>query len=558
MLLIGSLITAIVIIFFISMADKMLADGKKKKKSLSARLKPVIIGAVVGAITYFSPLLEETMWMSIGFLAIMLGLYVYLVYWFIQEGGYVKELIVFVVIALLFFWPTKAAAVDVATIFENGFLISFTFIIPILAFFLSVGIMVANYFYFLYVEIDKVYKGDDEDASYKKEAKKGFRKALCIGVCCVTGLALVATFATGTNNYYNQSAYAADSDAEIGSVPSDVFEGAHFYNADLQNDGNEQNDFNFGPKPPHNQAREEFMNRLSEDPFLVANTAMALDYTQGTDFLGQILYVGYREKNNVLTQVDAATRVLAADEDLFNRTSEAVKGFLKSGKAKVKSKNVYAEVFASPYTVDGIPATVVYVSEMGQEDVLEFTFEFKEGTKTKTNTDFHINCGFQWSNGVVEATGASPIKSLSRPGNGSKPRPGGTGDNPKKPGTGDSPNKPSYSKDPGKAPTNDTEKNDDPGPGQDTNNPKDPQHSKLDTPDSSTSGSYTDYKNHVQELKDTNTNQKTGEDSNTPSTNKPSTNTKVDNSGGPGKTPQKPKPPETKEDPAGDEMDAPK
>ena len=126
------------------------------------------------------------------------------------------------------------------------------------------------------------------------------------------------------------------------------------------------------------------------------------------------------------------------------------------------------------------------------------------------------------------------------------------------------PDNPKNMKDPSKIPKKNTEPNDDKGPGPNTNNPSDPNHSTKDTKDSSTSMTYDDYKKNVDNLKDTNKNQKTGSDSNTPSTPKPSPNTNVDNNGDKGNggapinTPTPKREAETvKDDPAAGHMDEP-
>ena len=116
----------------------------------------------------------------------------------------------------------------------------------------------------------------------------------------------------------------------------------------------------------------------------------------------------------------------------------------------------------------------------------------------------------------------------------------------------------------GKIPKKNTEPNDDKGPGENTNNPKDPNHSTKDRSDNSTSGSYKDYTDNQKNLQETNKSQKTGSDSNAPSTPAPKPNTNVDNNGDKGNggapinTPTPKREAETvKNDPPADHMDEP-
>ena len=96
----------------------------------------------------------------------------------------------------------------------------------------------------------------------------------------------------------------------------------------------------------------------------------------------------------------------------------------------------------------------------------------------------------------------------------------------------DDPTDPPYNKDPSKAPKENTEPNDDPGPGPNTNTGAGSQHSSEDQDTNSDHyQSYDDYRNDINDLEDTNDNQRQGGDSNTPSTQPPSSDTNVDNNG---------------------------
>lgn len=94
------------------------------------------------------------------------------------------------------------------------------------------------------------------------------------------------------------------------------------------------------------------------------------------------------------------------------------------------------------------------------------------------------------------------------------------------------PDDPGYSKDPNKAPTTNTEPNDDSGPGPSTNTGEGSSVSSEDQPTNSTSyESYEEYENDVAELVEINENQSTGSDDSTPSTPAPTSDTTVDNNG---------------------------
>ena len=162
---------------------------------------------------------------------------------------------------------------------------------------------------------------------------------------------------------------------------------------------------------------------------------------------------------------------------------------------------------------------------------------------------------------IVYPGGSTPSVPTGKTDNPSKPK----GDKTPTP-TPDNPSGPKYNKDPNKAPKKNTEPNDDKGPGKKTIDPKNPNRSTKDTKDSTSNGgkSYDEVQKEVKEKKEVNQNQKTGNDSNKPSTPAPSSSTHVDNNGDKGNggapinkpTPKK-EPQTVKNDPPADHMEEP-
>ena len=121
----------------------------------------------------------------------------------------------------------------------------------------------------------------------------------------------------------------------------------------------------------------------------------------------------------------------------------------------------------------------------------------------------------------------SPTVTPSTPSNPSNPdSPSPSPDNPDNPTPTPTPTPdpdgPKYDKDPNDAPDVNTEPNDNPGPGPSTSSGVGSTTSSADTPNSSTSGSYSDYQQTVSELEEINQSQATGGSPNTPSTSSPS------------------------------------
>ena len=336
-----------------------------------------------------------------------------------------------------------------------------------------------------------------------------------------------------------------------------------FYNLKLQDDGDEDNDFNFGPEASGSaeELDEIFRQRVVEDPALGAADMAWLDAIVGTRYLGEF----YEScKGDWAKTINLSKESFIQDPVLYARAREAFFDYLDKASVSVETASgLTDQMYMNPYTEDGIPDVIVLKTKNHTGKFLVYTFKIKGNT---FKVAYRLECGFQPTN-VESVMGIKPQKMPKRPGG------GGNGDSstprkPRKPGKGED-SKPRYNKDPSKAPKKNTEPNDDKGPGENTNNPSDSQHSTKDTPDSSTSGSYEDYRENIKKLEDANKNQKKGGDSNTP-TKKPEPGTNVDNNGDKGTghggadtpTPVKEKPKEAGsgkpiDDKAGDEWEGP-
>jgi hypothetical protein len=329
------------------------------------------------------------------------------------------------------------------------------------------------------------------------------------------------------------TANAADNDGTSGDKKTttdtnivSVFDGAHIHNNDVQNDGDDTNDLNFGLSPEANKSADyyykEFVQTLYDDPPFLAATALSLDAELGTNYLDQVQYVGGNEKTNWLDRANGANLILCPSKELTTRTAQAIEGYLDTVvvKKEVRSAKVaYDQIYMNPHTITGVPELVVYETEAENSTYLVLTCMLKNGEIHELW--YHIPCRYQWSIPDAEKTiGVTPSKKSSSGGsNGNNPSP--------------SPS-PSPSPTPSKNVKDQSQRkaigNDDKGPGEKTIG-EDPNHSTKDRSDNSPSGSYQDYKNNQKNLEETNKNQKTGSDNNTPSTPAPSSQTTVDNNG---------------------------
>jgi hypothetical protein len=158
---------------------------------------------------------------------------------------------------------------------------------------------------------------------------------------------------------------------------------------------------------------------------------------------------------------------------------------------------------------------------------LVYTFKIKN-TK-KVEVAYRIECGFQPCN-VAKAMKITPQK---RSGGGIKPITGGGG-KPTISGGGPTPT-PKPTPTPTPTPTPKPKKdpkqgppiipNDNPGPGENTNNPADPNHSKKEQPNSSTTQTQREYQDTIKQMEEANKDAGGGD---TPSTPPPTAGATVD------------------------------
>lgn len=330
----------------------------------------------------------------------------------------------------------------------------------------------------------------------------------------------------------------------------------HFFNLDLQDNGDDMDDYNFGCAPDVSITPEAidlaFRNRLAQDPALGAADMAWFDAILGTRYLG----VFYDECNEEWdAAINKAKTTWINDQDAYDVAVNAFYKFLSSAVSVEirEEKGLEDQMYMNPFTTDGIPDVIVMETDDHEGTFLVYTFLIK-GT-TKKEVMYRIECGFQPTN-VAEVMKITPRKrggggndaingGGKKPYNGGGPKPG-----PKPTPTPTPPPKPKPKKDP----TQGTPvlPNDDPGPGENTNNPSDPNHSTKDQDSNSTNMTQKQYNQTIEEIKDANSG---GGD--TPSTPPPSSNTHQDSNAG-----EADKPTETSEssvsgEPAGGSWDGP-
>ncbi|MBR3236072.1 hypothetical protein IKF92_00095 [Candidatus Saccharibacteria bacterium] len=469
------------------------------------------------AISVLTGLVTAMMWekpdigTAIFGLALMLGVIAYMDYWVYMDVENFKQLFPMGLAYITIGFTTMSAIGGIVDYLGKdnfwGSLIHTGGIIFVLG---AAGL--AIYFCISYKK-EQAEANHDDHAANVQRVEAGVLAALMLFAAAFTSYAGVDWKALSDLMPSNDEAYADESGNGNGNGNGNSNNGADwavFYNLELQDDGIDENDFNFGPVPSGKtpeELDEEFRARVKKDPALGSADMAWADAIVGTRYLGEF----YQScKKDWAKTINVSKESFINDEASYQKTYEAFFKFLDKAKVSVETaSNLEDQMYQNPFTTDDVPDVIVLKTKNHKGSFLVYTFKIKGDT---FKVAYRIECGFQPTN-VQKVMGIKPQATPKNPGKGDNGKP----KKPSKPGKGDD-SKPRYNKDPSKAPKKNTEPNDDKGPGPNTNNPKDPNHSTEDTPDSSTSGSYDDYKKGVDEKKDINQNQKQGGDSSKPST----------------------------------------
>ena len=200
----------------------------------------------------------------------------------------------------------------------------------------------------------------------------------------------------------------------------------HFYNLDLQEDNDEDNDFNFGPNPVDKSWTatdydDDFRTRLAKDPALGAADIAWLDANVGTRFLGEF----YEScKHDWAKTINAAKERWTENPNEYSKTLAAYFAYLDKAEISIAKKghNITDQMYMNPYTTDGVPDIIVLKTKQQDGPFLVYTFKIKGNT---FEVEYRIPCQYQPTN-VKIVMGIKPQNKPKKP---SKPSSsGGKGD----------------------------------------------------------------------------------------------------------------------------------
>ena len=503
------------------------ASERKKKKGFfgsitdEAWTKAIILGLLVGAVSYFTPKLP--VFFSLIFFVIMIGVLIYLMRWWKRDGSTVKEMIPFVLLAILSTIVLAQTTAMLASALRGTFWAALLPAIPTVMLIITIGYFIVSMLFYMY------------DESGHKDGS--FTRVLGIILMILIILLLVATlwspFRTlnGDNWKFNPSVLGLNlsgtrsatiqpaQTAQPTATPQQQTSWYHFYNSEVLNDNDPDNNYNFGPNPYNKNESVEYYdksyrNRMRNDPALAAADMAWHDAIVGTRYLGTF----YEEcKGNWASTINSAKVKFMNDRALFNQTLDAYFAFLDTADSvelRYVDSGLDDQMYMNGYTVDGVPDVIVMKTLDHDGWFLVYTFVIKG---QKFEVMYRIDCGYQPTN-VEEVMDIPPVNPPTPP----TPTPPPTDPpTPPSPPPTDPPSPPPT--DPPKDPTQGTDvgQNDNPGPGPNTNTGVGGQHSSEDQPTNSDHMTHDEYQDHMQDLQDINDHQQVGGDPNTPSTQTP-------------------------------------
>ena len=187
----------------------------------------------------------------------------------------------------------------------------------------------------------------------------------------------------------------SDVEVEVGREPI-VVENAwfDFYNLSIQEDGIEENDFDFGPKPAGETASEiakEHRERLRVDPALGAADIAWADALLGTRYLGEF----YEScKHDWAKTINAAKERFMEDHEAYDEVLDAFMKMQAKAKVYVQDGEIMEDqMYMNPYTVDGYPDIIVLKTPNHKGKFLVYEYTIK-GTGV-VRVAYRIDCGFQ-------------------------------------------------------------------------------------------------------------------------------------------------------------------
>ena len=174
----------------------------------------------------------------------------------------------------------------------------------------------------------------------------------------------------------------------------------HWYNLDLLNNQDPEDNYNFGESPVVAEGTpedydKEVRSRMWDDPALGAADMAWLDSIVGTRYLGEF----YEScKGDWAKTMNMSKDTWAEDWDLYHRTLTAFFKYLDNADEmyiEVRQSGLEDQMYMNPYTITGVPDVIVLKTPDRAGTFLVYAFVIKG---VRFEVAYRCDCGFQPAN----------------------------------------------------------------------------------------------------------------------------------------------------------------
>ena len=457
----GTILTAICL-FNSDNNDK--DDGWCSNIGQKGWLFAILAGVIVGVALYLATTTE----LAVLSLIVLIAANVCFCLWWKRDGNRPKEIVPFIILAVLIWLSAESAAWKVTSFINSTFLTSVITMLPTLMLVISIGFFVVDLLCF---------RASDVDASGSKLQKRDLVPSrVAIGATILIAVVLLATMTAC-------------------SVAKGDDDWPHFYHHDVATDDDPDNNFNFGPSAFTEGADAESVygelkDRLEDDPALAAAIMATIDAKKiGTPFLGEF----YESCEGVWEKtMNSAKDCWLSDREAYLEKRDKLLERLDTAEVEIRDCQSVSDQM---YMCSDEESEVPYVRDVKTDDhsghEIVFSWQIKENT---FEIALRLECGFQPTD-VAEIMGieaqdyATFVASVTPGGDTSTP------DNPT----------PSYNKDPNKGPKENTEPNDDSGSGSNTSSGGGNSSTEEKSTNSNNYSSYDEYRKDMDAMNDAGT-----------------------------------------------------
>lgn len=294
-----------------------------------------------------------------------------------------REILQYIAIGVLELALFVLARFVSARITDYVFLHSFLTAAPLIlfvavAFFLAID-------YLVYRHLETGIRPGDPRFIRAKKLKKAENAGIAAKVLIMVGACVIVWLIA------TQIAWAS---AIKGTSISPKKEWYTFYNTALQDDGDSDNDFNFGPDPSVSGKTPEYYDRdlkerIKNDPLLGSMILAWTDIKLGTHYI-DVSDEGWA------SAINTANKVFMADQKSYNEVITSLFALLDTAEKSVEytHKGLEDQAFMNPYTASGIPEICAKKTNQGGH-FLVYKFRIKGEV---IRVEYRIKCGYQPTN----------------------------------------------------------------------------------------------------------------------------------------------------------------